>query len=337
MRSMPKMFDRKHMPHLWLRYALAVILLATLIWIVPAADIWHALVAANPAPLGLAVATILAARLLGAKRAKVLTDHQGLSFSLRSIFEISCAGTLYSLILPGSYSGGLIRWYRFSQPTGRRSEALAVLAAERVVDFLVLALFGLLCLVANTAASKPPSAVWGLAGVAATCLLLSLFILSGFGRPVDRWLQRHKHKPWMPELAWRTSRRILSAFRQYRLLGARKIIAVLVLSVLFHTVATASLYLMARALDLNLAFFSVGWLRALITYVTALPLTPSGFGIREFSLIYLLLPFGVSSSQAVAFSLIQYAGMLFVALLGALMEARRYLGLSSNRRKSTPG
>lgn len=94
---------------------------------------------------------------------------------------------------------------------------------------------------------------------------------------------------------------------------------------------------MARALDLNLAFFSVGWLRAFITYVTAVPLTPSGFGIREFSLIYLLLPFGVSSSQAVAFALIQYAGMLFVALLGALMEARRYLGLSSNRRKPTPG
>jgi uncharacterized protein (TIRG00374 family) len=331
------MSDRKRRRNLWLRYALAVGLLVALIWIVPAADIWRILAAADPAPLGLAAATILAARLLGAKRAQVLTDHQGLSFSLWSIFEISCAGTLYSLILPGSFSGGLIRWYRFSQPTGRRSEALAVLAAERVVDFLVLAVFGLFCLAADTTASKPPAAVWGLTGVAVACLLLSLFILSGCGQPVDRWLQRHTGRPWMPEPVWRTSRRILAAFQQYRLLGARRIMAVLVLSVLFHTVATASLYLMARALDLNLAFFSVGWLRAFITYVTAIPLTPSGFGVREFSLIYLLQPFGVSSSQAVAFALIQYAGMLFVALLGALMDARRYLGLSSNRRKPTPG
>lgn len=320
----------------WLRYALATVLLAVLIGTVPAAKIWNVLTSSNPIPLCVAAATILTARLLGAIRTKVLTDHQGLSFSLLSIFEISCASTLYSMFLPGSFSGGIIRWYRLSQPHYGRSEAFAVLAAERVVDFLVLALFGLLCLAAETATAQLPMVIWGLAGVAGICLLVSLTILLGFGEPIFGWLQWHTNKPsWLPQAVPMVSRRVVNAILQNRILGARKVLVLLSLSMLFHTVATASLYLMAMSLDLNLSFASVGWLRAFTALLTAVPLTPSGLGVREFSLIYLLLPFGVSAPQAVAFSFMQYAGMLFVALLGAFMDARRYLRVPPNQPKST--
>jgi uncharacterized protein (TIRG00374 family) len=269
-------------------------------------------------------------------RTKVLTDHQGLSFSLLSIFEISCASTLYSMFLPGSFSGGIIRWYRLSKPHCGRSEAFAVLAAERVVDFLVLALFGLLCLSAETATAQLPMVIWGLAGVSVICLLVSLTILSGFGEKIFRRLQWHTDKPsWLPQAVFIVSRRVVDAILQYRILGARKVFVLLSLSILFHTVATASLYLMAVSLEFNLTFASVGWLRAVTALLTAVPLTPSGLGVREFSLIYLLLPFGVSAPQAVAFSFMQYAGMLFVALLGAFMDARRYLRVPPNQPKRT--
>lgn len=316
----------------WVRYALATVLLAVLIKTVPAAKIWNVVTSAKLIPLYIAAATILTARFLGAMRTKVLTDHQRLSFSLLSIFEISCASTLYSMFLPGSFSGGIIRWYRLSQPQCGRSEAFAVLGAERVVDFLVLALFGLICLSAETATAQLPMVIWGLAGVSSICLLVSLTILLGFGEHIFRRLQWNINNPSsLPQAVLMVSSRVVNAILQYRTLGARKVLVLLSLSILFHTVATASLYLMAMSLELNLAFASVGWLRAVTALLTAVPLTPSGLGVREFSLIYLLLPFGVPAPQAVAFSFMQYAGMLFVALLGAFMDARRYLRVPPNQ------
>lgn len=333
---MRKTFNFNSLKRPWLRYVLATVLLAVLIGVVPVAKIWNVLTTANPIPLCVAAVAILTARLLGAMRTKVLTDHQGLSFSLRSIFEISCASTLYSMFLPGSFSGGIIRWYRFSQPHYGRSEAFAVLTAERVIDYLVLALFGLLCLTVETAAAQVPVVFWGLAGVAGVCLFVSLTILLGFGAPVSRWLQRHTNQSrWLPQAVLKVIRRVVNAILQYHNLGARKVLLLLSHSLLFHIVATAAVYLMAVSLELNLSFTSVGWLRAFTVLLAAVPLTPSGLGVREFSLIYLLLPFDVSAPQAVAFSFIQYAGMVFVALLGAFMDARRYLRVRPKQSKRT--
>jgi uncharacterized protein (TIRG00374 family) len=205
-----------------------------------------------------------------------------------------------------------------------------------VVDYLVLALFGLLCLAVETAAARVQVAFWGLAGVACICLLVSLTILLGFGAPVARWLQRRANQPrGLSHAVLNVCRRVVNAILQYHNLGARKVLLLLTFSLLFHIVATASVYLMAMSLELNLSFTSVGWLRAFTVLLAAVPITPSGLGVREFSLIYLLLPFDVSAPQAVAFSFMQYAGMVFVALLGAFMDARRYLHARPKQPKRT--
>ena len=53
--------------------------------------------------------------------------------------------------------------------------------------------------------------------------------------------------------------------------------------------------------------------------IQLLPLTPNGIGVREFSYIYLLKPFGVSEALAVAFSLWDYILTFFYGLIGGLL------------------
>ncbi|MFO7685974.1 MAG: lysylphosphatidylglycerol synthase transmembrane domain-containing protein [Desulfobacterales bacterium] len=322
-------FDTVWVRKPWLRHLLATVLLALLIWKVPAGKIWSILKTTDPAPIGAAVAMILVARVLGAWRTKMLSDHQGLSFSLPRIFEIGCTSTLYGMALPGSFSGGIVRWYRLSQPEHKRSEAFAVLSAERVVDFMVLALFGYSCLIAETIVVQLPLVAWGLAGVAVTCLLALLVVFSEFGTTLDRLLHLDTPKAILrlPQVVLRISRRVVSDLLQFRNVGAGKLLVLLMVSLLLHIVATIAQYQMAVSLGLDLTLVSIGWLRACTVLLTTVPLTPSGLGIREFSLVFLLLPFGVTAHEAVAFSLLQFGGMLLVVVLGAFLEARRFLSV----------
>jgi uncharacterized protein (TIRG00374 family) len=309
----------------WLPYLLAAILLAGVVYSVPVREIWGALRTSHPMPLAVALAILLGSRLLASVRTKALTDAQGLCLSILRIFEISCASTLYGMALPGSLSGGIVRWYRLSRPNGNRSGALAVLAAERAVDYFVLALVGILCWVADASLGRQPVVAWALAAVACVCLLINVEVFSGLTGSTDR-RARALGLPlaWRPEAVVRGLTGLASACAQYRAMGRRKVFLLFAVSSVFHVVVTVSQYLMAVSLGLGVSLVSVGWIRACTVLLTAVPVTPSGLGVREVSLVLLLLPLGVSAAQAVAFSLLQLAGLLLIALIGALFDVRRY-------------
>jgi hypothetical protein len=75
---------------------------------------------------------------------KLLADKQGLSLSLPAIFEISTTATFYGLILPGTLSGGFIRWYKLAKQGGPVG-ALAALTWDRLADATLVALVGIIC------------------------------------------------------------------------------------------------------------------------------------------------------------------------------------------------
>lgn len=318
--------DSKKRELFWLRYLLAVVLLAGIAFAVPVHEIWNALKTSRPMPLIAALAILLAGRLLATVRTKTLTDGQDLSLSTARLFEISCASTFYGLALPGGFSGGIVRWYRLSQPNGNRSGALAAVASERAVDFLVLALVGILCWAVDAAPDRPPVVAWGLSAAGTICLLVTLFAFTGLGgwaeTKILRIAQRMK---FLPEAVVGSITRIAAAFVLYRAMGRNKLMLLFGVSLLFHALVTVSQYLMIVSLGLGVSPISIGWVRAFTVFMTAVPVTPSGLGVREVSLVMLLLPIGVSAAQAIAFSLLQFAGLLLIALIGALFDIRRYL------------
>jgi uncharacterized protein (TIRG00374 family) len=323
---MPATPDPKKRELFWPRYLLAVLLLAGIVYAVPIREVWNALKTSRPMPLIAALAILLAGRLLVSVRTKILTDGQDLSLSTVRLFEISCASTFYGVALPGSFSGGIVRWYRLSRPDGNRSGALAAVASERAVDFLVLALFGLLCWMADAQPDRPPVVAWGLSAAAGICLLITLFAFTGLWGMTDMKIRGIAHRmKFLPEAAVGSIARIAGAFALYREMGRNKLFLLFGVSILFHALVTVSQYLMIVSLGLGVSLISIGWVRAFTVFLTAVPLTPSGLGVREVSLVMLLLPIGVSAPQAIAFSLLQFAGLLLIALVGALFDFRRYL------------
>lgn len=96
----------------------------------------------------------------------------------------------------------------------------------------------------------------------------------------------------------------------------------------------AGAYSFARALDLDLGFLTVAWMRVAVHAVMLLPISIAGLGVRESTLVLLAAPYGLTASEAVAWSFLMFAGTLLAALLGGLNEARGlWFGRSSTEPK----
>jgi glycosyltransferase 2 family protein len=60
--------------------------------------------------------------------------------------------------------------------------------------------------------------------------------------------------------------------------------------------------------------------------ITMIPISISGLGVREGSLILLLKPYGIGNDDAVAFSFFIFTiTVVMIGVIGGLFEGRRFL------------
>lgn len=92
-----------------------------------------------------------------------------------------------------------------------------------------------------------------------------------------------------------------SAF-QYFKASRHRLAAALLLCLPIHGVSFVTTYILAVHLGMGISFFDMSMILALVWVITAIPITISGAGVRELSLIYFLSLYGVRSEPATALS-----------------------------------
>jgi uncharacterized protein (TIRG00374 family) len=313
-----------------LTVAAALGLLLLIFRVVPFADVVRSIRSADPDKLAIGFGLLFLQRLLAAWRMRFLTDQQDLRLTLPEIFEIGTTSTFYGLVLPGTLSGGLIRWYKLAK-RGNAVGALAALTWDRLADTAGVAVIGLLGWLLSRSAGAHALIGPGLLGV--TAALLALY-LAGFSRvvgnlvlgPIDAAARRLREGWLRGKLE-----AVAVAARSYQGLGAAFPIKVSVLSLTVQLVGSIEFLVWAQALGAPVGLAEVTWARACYTLVLLLPITFAGLGAREGVLILLLKPYGVTAPDAVALSFIQLGGTLVLAILGGLFELR-----SMWRRRTEP-
>jgi uncharacterized membrane protein YbhN (UPF0104 family) len=302
----------------------AIGLLLLIFRVVPFAEVMRSIRSAEPIKLAIGFALLFLGRLLAAWRMKLLTDEQGLQLRLTEIFEIGTTSTFYGLILPGTLSGGLVRWYKLAKQ-GNAVGALASLTWDRLADTAavgVLGIFGWLL-------SRPTGAHGligpGLLGVSAA--LVALYV-AGFSRsvgnvilrPIDAAVRGLREGGWVRGKL----EAVTVAARSYHGLGAWFPTKVAILSLAVQLTGSVGFFVWAQALGSPVGLAEVTWARACYTLVLLLPITFAGLGAREGVLILLLRPYGVTAADAVALSFIQLGGTFILAILGGIFEFRNF-------------
>ena len=301
---------------LLLRLAVAALLVALLAYYASPAKIFEAIRAAN-VWLVLAVAPLMGVCMaLGALQLKILTDCHGMNLELGQIVRINTTTEFYNLFLPGVLSGGAIRWYRLSRDNKQYVEALAVIATSRFLNLFVLLSLGVLGWLLEGGPRGPTAAFWPLAG-ALGAITAGAFAIS---QPRVRGAVRDGLAPrvW-PSVRGRLQKGLdaLGAYGRLRGVGRAQL---MLYATIWQVVIIFSTLLFCLALGLSVPVLAIAWIRGLVGLALLLPITVSGFGVREAGWIYFLGFYGVEPAAAFALSVLLFLRTLFLATIGLGIE-----------------
>lgn len=306
------------------KWALSLALLGLVLWYVPLEEIAKELGHGKPWWVISGFGLFFVMRTASAYRMRVITRHQEMSLSTFEIFKIGLVTSFFGLFLPGHIAGGAIRWHMLSSKDKKGVEALASVAFDRVNDIIILMSLGSACLLAASPPSVSPIVPWILGGSL-------VFLLAVYATLLNPWTTRLtlgiaegigiRRQPWFHSLVTR----LIDSMQRFQRFSGSVRVQLWSLSLIYHVLGTLAYFLLSGAMDLGLSFYDCAWLRALLHLLFLLPLSVSGIGVRESALVVLLVPLGISSAQAIAYSFLLTGGLLLIAGVGGLLAPGMYV------------
>jgi uncharacterized protein (TIRG00374 family) len=235
---------------------------------------------------------------------------------VRMVFRANMAGYLGNNILPAR-AGEVIRSLIVSSQSAlSRAYVLTTALGERMMDAIVLVLWGSLTL------SQVPSKPTWMEGVARTMALVAgagavtLTVLPHAGGLVQRVVHRLPFPPALKERLRLMAGQILLALRAFH--HVRRFVGFAAFTVAIWSADAASMMVSSRGLGLHMHLAAAVLLLTAMGLGSALPSTPGYVGIYQFVSVTVLGPFGIGRDEALAYSLVTQAlGYVVIAILGA--------------------
>lgn len=255
-------------------------------------------------------------------RLKLLAENQGIPVTTLQAFEINAAALFYRLFLPGgNLAAGVIRFYKLSSTSRKMTEAVASLAFDRMIATIALCIVGISFWFVHFPSNSGFIAL-GMSFVLTGLILVNFIVF------FDRSSILLKKLLELLDLTILSSgiSKLATIINRFRRLSSNSIVFILTLSLTSQVLGVVVYYLLALALNIDISFLAMGWIRCAVVLITMIPISISGLGVREGSLLLLLKPYGIDSDESLAFSfLIFTVTVVMIGFIGGLLEGLRFL------------
>ena len=305
-----------------LRFFIAFAILYYLFSKIPLQNVISTIVSAKVSYLIFAFILTIISYLIAGYRLKCFTDRQGMSFSFYQVFEINIATVFYGLIFPGgNIAGGAIRFYKLSSQDKKMAEALASLALDRVTATIALCIVGIVFWLIHLPSNYSYLALMMGIVLFALILVSLLFVIGKNPIPVTKIIGLNDSSFISASL-----KKFSDTVKRFKEFSLDSIVFILSISIITQILGVIVYHLLALSLNIDISFLAIGWIRCSVVLITMIPITVSGIGIREGSLLLLLRTYGINEEDALAFSLLIFAvTIVMIGLIGAIMEGRKFL------------
>lgn len=240
----------------------------------------------------------------------------GLSVGLWRLYAYYLIGKFFSLILPSSIGGDVIRVHQLGRYTGRYADAAAVVFVERFSGLVTLVVLAMSVVVLNLQIFDIPwltiSLSIGVLGLGFICWLI-----------IDQRPFNIFQKIFSERIPW--SQNIFSKIEKFRdsvmlykhNLGS--LVWALVNSLIFYFLAVINLWFSALAFNADISFRSTLVATPVIMFIMNLPFSIGGIGLTEFAYTFILGLFNVSPSVAISITLLMRLKTFLNAGIGSLL------------------
>lgn len=296
------------------RVAASIVLLGLVLWWIDWRQVLDVMRGASSAVLLLVLALFYFERCFSAYRWHVLIQTQTRNVQYSTTLKVTFLSTFLGNFLPGAIGMEAVRVGGLARTTADLAGALSTVVVDRVLGFAALVLI--------------LSFVLPFAPVAATPILisiLSLIVLTAAGfvlLPLVAYSGRNAE-----ERSWRIWRLVQSKLRKlHNALRAmrnwpRTMAWAMVLAVLFQFVRVIMAPLIAFAIGLHIPFLYFVLYVPIIVFLTMLPFTVGGLGVREAAFVFFFGSGLTTPEGAFAISIIIYIMGLMSSLPGAAILA----------------
>jgi uncharacterized protein (TIRG00374 family) len=282
--------------------------------------LWQTLTLVKPGALTLSVALMGMTILLGVVRWRMALHLQGIELSMGRAMEISFVAHFFNSFLLGSTGGDLMKAYYAARETHhRKTEAVVTVFVDRLIGLWAMLLFASLMMLANIDLLFHHRRLRIISFLILAMLAAgSAFVLVAFRRGISKrwtgardWLRRLPKGEWL-ERSVDSCREFGKAGYVSRALGV---------SMLLNAFCVLQVWVLSYGLNLGVPPLALFVLVPSIICISALPITPSGLGVREnlYVLMFSAAPILVEPARALSLSLLAYAGSLFWSIAGGIV------------------
>jgi len=296
-----------------------VVLLACLVFLIYKIDfnnlIYNVL---SKLPVGVFLAIVILSIFkvwLNGIRWKIVNTDNLRQLSDWDYFRYMMVSSSFNLVMPGALGGDTVKaiWVGSDVSSNKTRNVLSIFF-DRVIGIFSIVFLGLFFFTLSSFFNyNIKIIVWII-----TLALLILFIL----------LMRYIKIGSFDRLirGWQTKKSILLKIKQvliifediviFFLKKPQVFIYALLLSIVMHVLWFAVNYIIAYFLGIRISFYDISMISCMVWFITAIPVSISGIGIREISYISLLSSYGISAESATGLSLYVFSVSIIVGLLG---------------------
>jgi uncharacterized membrane protein YbhN (UPF0104 family) len=291
------------------------------VWSVGPSELWRTVRTVNPLAMAASVVCMGFTLLIGMVRWRLVMGVHGFRMSFRRVAEISLVAHFFNSFLLGSTGGDLLKSYYAARETHhKKPEAVVTVFVDRMIGLFSMLLFASVMMIPNR------DVLFGNARLAAVnWLILAMLVVGGVVFGAALWGGVSRTWPgarrWLRRLPWgETLDRALEACR---LFGRSwpDLLKALAWSMVLNTVCVLQILCLAKGLGLSIPWLLMYAVVPVVICVSALPITPSGLGLRENLYVLMLAAPGIAvpATQSLSLSLLAYAGSLAWSLIGGLV------------------
>jgi glycosyltransferase 2 family protein len=304
-------FARRLGRSVWFRAAVSLGLLAL---VVSQIDLTEARVRLSGGRWGLfvaAIAVLVASFVVGALRWHIYLTAAQVARDVSTSVRAYLIGVFTNNFLPSQVGGDVARAWVATAP-GTRLRGATTVVFDRVTALACLIAVGWIAYATNADAVPWELVIALAASTAAVAVGSAAAVLALRTGRVRRLV------PARLRGAGREVREASLACAQGRVLTQT-----LTIGLGFQGLVVLAAWLIARSLELELAFSTLAVMLAPVLIVSVLPISIGGFGVREGSYVILLSYAGISSTDAALLSLLSAAAFAVASLPGGLALVRR--------------
>ncbi len=263
----------------------------------------------------LSLSTHLAIILITALRWKTLLNTQKAKLGIGVLTFSVAIGFFFNNFLPTSIGGDVFRTYDAAKKGRIRiGTSASIILVERFSGVISAATYAIIALFLGFTYIGNRSVMIPIIIFFVVTIILAFLIINPHILKLDRLFARFK---FLSNLNERVSNifKTLKSFKKFKW----ALVKVLAYSFIIQFAFIMNYYLAARALGIGLNLTTYIFIVPVVAAIAMIPISIGGIGLRENSVVFILVAFGVTREKAAVLSLILFAMLIFSGIIGGII------------------